>query len=58
MGGEGEELRIVQGAVGVMAQDHGLEVVVQTGPGGAAQMMKGVHVLAQCRDQVHRLDPA
>ena len=36
----------------------GLEVVVQADAGDAAQMMERVHVLAQRRRQVHRLDEA
>ena len=45
--GEGEELGVVEGAVGVVPQHHRLEVVVQADAGDAAQMMEGVHVLAQ-----------
>ena len=56
--GEGEELGVVQGAVGVVPQHHRLEVVVQADAGDAAQMMEGLHVLAQRRQQIHRLDEA
>ena len=58
VGGEGQELGVVEGAVGVVTQHHGLEVVVQADAGDAAQMMEGVHVFAQGRRQVHRLDEA
>ena len=47
VGGEGQELGVVEGAVGVVPQDHRLEVVVQADAGDAAQMMEGLHVLAQ-----------
>ena len=58
VGGEGEELGIVEGAVGVVAQDHRFEVVVQADAGDAAEMMEGLHVLAQRGRQIHRLDEA
>ena len=56
--GEGEELGVVQRAVGVVPEHHRFEVVVQADAGDAAQVMEGMHVLAQGRQQVHRLDPA
>ena len=56
--GEGEELGVVERAVGVMPQHHRFEVVVQADAGDAAQVMEGMHVLAQRRRQVHRLDEA
>ena len=58
VGGEGEELRVVQRPFGVVPDDHRLEVVVEARPGHAAEVMEGVHVLAQRRRQVHRLDEA
>ena len=56
--GEGEELGIVQRAVGVTPEHHGLEVVVQADARHAAQVMKRPHMLALGRHQVHRLDKA
>ena len=56
VGGEGEELGVVQGAVGIVPQHHRFEVVVQADAGHAAQMMEGMHVLAQRGRQIHRLD--
>ena len=58
VGGEGQELRVVEGAVGIVTQHHRLEVVVQADAGDAAQVMEGMHVLAQRRRQIHRLDEA
>jgi len=55
--GEGEELRIIQRAIGVAPEDHGLEVVVEADAGHATKMMRRVHMLTQRRQQVHRLDP-
>ena len=56
--GEGQELGVVQRAVGVVPEHHGLEVVVQADAGHAAQMMERVYVLAQGGRQIHRLDKA
>jgi hypothetical protein len=39
-------------------QDHGLEVVVEADAGNAAQVMEGMHMLAQGGGQIHRLDEA
>jgi hypothetical protein len=58
VGSKREELRVVQRAVGVVPEHHGLEVVVQADAGYAAQMMERLHVLAQRCQKVHRLDPA
>jgi hypothetical protein len=58
VGGEGQELGVVQGALGVAPEHHGLEVVVQADAGDAAQMMERPHMLVQRRPQVHRLHPA
>ena len=58
VGGEGKEFRVVQGAIGVAAQDDRLEVVVQADARGTAEVMERMDVLAQRRNQVHRLDPA
>jgi len=54
--GEGEELGVVERAVGIMTQHHRFEVVVQADAGDAAQVMESMHVFAQGRRQIHRLD--
>src|SRR5262249_32107928 len=56
--GEGQELRVIQRAVGVVPQDHRLEVVVQAGSRHAAQRPEGVDLLTQRGDEAHRLDEA
>ena len=49
VGGEGEEFGIIEGAVGIVPQHHGFEVVIQTDPGDTAEMMKGMHVFTHGR---------
>src|SRR5208337_2221583 len=49
VGGEGEELGIIEGAVGIVTQHHGFEVVVQTDTGDTAEMMEGMHVFTYGR---------
>ena len=49
MRGEGKELGIIEGAVGIVTQHHGFEVVVQADAGDAAEMMEGMHMLTHGR---------
>ena len=56
--GEGQELGVVEDAVGVVTQHDRFEVVVQADARHAAEMMEGMHVLPQGRRQIHRLDEA
>ena len=56
VGGEGEELRIVERPFIAVPQHHDLHVVVQASAGHAAQMFEGADVFAQSRRQVLGLD--
>ncbi len=53
---QGQETRVVDRAVGIVTQHHHLEVVVETDACQAAEMMEGMHVLAQGGRHIHRFD--
>ena len=56
MGGEGQELGIVENAVGIVAEHDRLEIVVETDAGHATKVMEGLDMLTQGCHQIHRLD--
>ena len=58
MCGEGQELRVVQRPLVAVPQHHDLHVVVQAGPGRAAEMLEGPDVFAQGGRQILGLDEA
>src|SRR5207302_7121866 len=54
--GEGEELGIVERAVGIVTQHHRFEVVVEANVRHATQVTEGVYMLTQGCGEIHRLD--
>src|ERR1700726_4331324 len=56
VGGEGQEARVVEWAVFVMAQHRYLHIVVQAGCGSTLKVFEGANVLADRRGEVLRLD--
>ena len=56
VGGEGQELGVVENAVGIVAEHDRLEIVVEADAGHAAKVMKGLDVVTQGCHQIHRFD--